>query len=291
MAAGIVVRTIAGRIRHKTMDPAVVVVDELGHHAISLLSGHIGGANLLANEVAAIVGARPVITTATDLHQLPAVDVLANQAHLHIENPNTIKVIHAALLSGKKIGCHDPYGLVCNQIPDSFRVGDGSNKPNASGKKDPQTVPGGPGIFVDDKIVELPPHILILRPKTLVAGIGCNRNTPMETLKTFLYEVLQRYRLSKDSLTCLASISIKKDEAGLLALSTVLKLPLKLFNKEALKQVSCIKTPSAMVEKHVGVKSVCEAAAVLAAKHGELVVSKQSTPNVTVAVARKSFMS
>ncbi len=288
MATGIVVRSIASLICHKTIDPAVVVVDEFGQHAISLLSGHIGGANLLSQEVAASIGAKPVITTATDLHKLPAIDMLAKEAGLFIENPNAIKSVNAAFIRGKKITCHDPYGFICSKIPENFQLE--LKTAETFDSRAENTQGDVPGVFVDDRVVELPPDILILRPQSLAVGIGCNRNTPMEELQSSVYEVLDSYQLSADSLICLATIDIKKDELGLLAFSKDFEIPLRFFNKEELKQVKRIKTPSFIVEKHVGVKSVCEAAAILATEQGELIVPKQSTPNVTVAIARKSFI-
>ena len=125
MSTGIVVRLIAGLIRHKTVDPAVVVVDDRGRHAISLLSGHIGGANELTLRIADIIGARPVITTATDVNQLPAIDILAKAQNLHIENPSAIKNVNMAILKGKTIPIHDPYQFLAdrsrNILPVNFR--------------------------------------------------------------------------------------------------------------------------------------------------------------------------
>lgn len=140
-------------------------------------------------------------------------------------------------------------------------------------------------------MVDLPRQVLILRPRSLAVGIGCNRNTAADEMKALLMETLERFRLSPLSVFTLASVDIKQDEAGLVTLSESLGIPLVFFDRETLKQVSTIATPSAMVEKHIGVKSVCEAAAILAAKNGELVVPKQHTKNVTTAVARISSMS
>ena len=112
MAAGIAVRMIAPLIRHKTKDPAVVVVDERGRHAISLLSGHIGGANTLARDTAHAIGGQAVITTATDVNDLPAIDEIATNKGLSIENPEAIKAVHMALLEGEKIRIFDPYELI-----------------------------------------------------------------------------------------------------------------------------------------------------------------------------------
>ncbi|GBC64010.1 cobalamin biosynthesis protein CbiG [Desulfonema ishimotonii] len=282
MSTGIVVRMIAPLIRHKTVDPAVVVTDELGLHAISLISGHIGGANALAKQVAEVSGATPVITTATDLNRVPSVDVLAGERHLFIENPTAIRHVSMAFLTGKKVSLYDPYDLLREAIPESavVRVDADSEIPSDM-----------PGVFIDDTLVDLPPEILVLRPRSLAVGMGCNRNTDMAEMRTLLLETLARFRLSRRSLFTLASVDIKADETGLLALGEDLKLPLTFFDRAQLKQVTAIENPSEMVEKHIGVKSVCEAAAILAAKNGKLIVPKQNTKNVTVAVARKSFTS
>ena len=145
---------------------------------------------------------------------------------------------------------------------------------------------GAVGIFVDDDVCDLPPRTLVLRPGTLVAGIGCNRNTPCREIRELLLRTLADHDLAPGSLTGLASIDIKADEAGLLELASEMNLPLRFFDREALNQVTTIQNPSEMVEKHVGVKSVCEAAAILASHQGRLIVPKKNTRNVTVAIAR-----
>jgi cobalt-precorrin 5A hydrolase len=291
MSTGIVVRLIAPLIRHKTTDPAVVVLDEKGRHAISLLAGHIGGANALANRVAGAVGATPVITTATDINDVPAIDVLAIEQNLRIENPGAIKGVNMALLAGGKIYLHDPFGILRDRLPASSLYpppGSGGNDCRRGGEPCPEDPPG---VFVDDIKVDLPPQMLVLRPRSLVAGMGCNRNTSREEMKSFLMEILNAFGLSAGSLRQIATITIKKDEPGLIALANELEIPLVFFEKEELGGVENIKTPSAMVEKHIGVKSVCEAAAILAAKGGRLIVPKQATRNVTVAIARTFSMS
>jgi len=285
MATGIVVRAIAPLIRQKTVDPAVVVADESGRYAVSLLSGHIGGANMLTRRIADAIGAEPVITTATDVNRLPAVDALAKDLGLVIENPEAIKSVHMALLCGEKIICHDPFDLICHHFT-KWMV-PGSGRPDVNVK----TGVGLPGIHVSDVRMKLPDDVLVLRPKSLVAGIGCNRNTPKGEIKACLDQVLDRFQYAPQSLGKLATIRIKADEPGLLALAEDLELPLIFFDKTELETARGVCTPSATVENYVGVKSVCEAAAILAAGQGELIVPKQKTRNVTVAVARRSSMS
>ena len=290
MSTGIVVRVIAPLIRHKTEDPAVVVVDDRGIHAISLLSGHLGGANELAQKIAGLLGANPVITTATDVNKVPAIDVLAKEKSLFIENPQAIKAVNMALLKGEKIHVHDPFSFLAKCLPNPEpRTYGGIKKYFEKDCRDKE-FERVPGVYVDDVKAELPARTLILRPASLVAGIGCNRNTGMEEMKALLQDVLETNNLASSSLKCMASIDVKADEPGLIALAENLGLTVIFFTRQELNQVKGIKNPSTIVEKHVGVKSVCEAAAIQAAQNGTLIVPKQTTQNVTIAIARINFL-
>ncbi len=284
MATGIVVRSIAPLLENKTRDPAVVVVDEAGRHAISLVSGHIGGANALAATVARAVGATPVITTATDVNALPAVDAMAVEKGLFIENPGAIRHVSMALLEKRPLGLYDPFGLFRESLPGAVPVAPCS---------DPAAALAGlqPAVFVDDRVLDLPETALVLRPASLVVGVGCNRHTPADEILDFILAVLEEARLSRASVDSLASIDLKRDEAGLLAAARRLDVPIRFFRRAQLAAVENIQSPSQMVQKHIGVKSVCEAAALKAAPRGALIVPKRKTPNVTVAVVRKSSIS
>jgi cobalt-precorrin 5A hydrolase len=291
MSTGIVVRVIAPFIRHKTEDPAVVVVDDQGRHAISLLAGHLGGANMLTHKVAKLLGANPVITTATDVSRKPAIDIVAKAKKLHIENPQAIKAVNMALLTDQKIYLHDPYVLLQNDIPNTAPWPEDGFQAGGTAKTDMQFGDAFAGVFVDDIRAALPSEVLILRPATLVVGIGCNRHTPMEEIKSLLDDVFKKNRLANASLNRVATIDLKADEPGLVELAKYLKVPITFFSREEIKTVAEIQNPSAMVEKHIGVKSVCEAAAILASAMGTLIVPKQTTANVTVAIARNVFTS
>ena len=288
MSTGIVVRLIASCIQNKTTDPAVVVIDEIGRHVVSLVSGHLGGANSLAIKVAGLIGADPVITTATDVNQAPAIDVLAKQHNLFIENPEAIKNINMAFITGKKFYLYDPYKLLRDSIDPSHiltaHILTDFKKGQIAENEDT------PGVFIDDVLADLSKKMLILRPGSLVAGIGCNRNTTIKEIKEFLEKVLEESKLAISSLISIATINLKADEPGLIALAEELNLPISFFDKDELNRADGIKSPSEMVEKHTGVKSVCEAAAILASKNGKLIVPKHSTRNVTVAIARIPFI-
>jgi cobalt-precorrin 5A hydrolase len=272
MATGIVVRLLAGLLVHKAEDPAVVVVDEGGGFAISLVSGHLGGANALARQVAAVLGARPVITTATDVNGVPAVDVVALELGLAVENPEAIKAVNMALLAGEPIAVHDPGGLLTGRVPGAVPGG---------------TVAVRARVWVEDRTLAPPAGALVLRPRSLVAGIGCNRHTGTEEMRELLLATLEAAGLARASLARLASIDLKADEPGLAGLAEELKLAVDYFSRADIRRVEDdVPTPSARVHHHIGVKSVCEAAAILASRSGTLIVPKRSSRNATVAVAR-----
>jgi cobalt-precorrin 5A hydrolase len=287
MATGIVVRTLADLIRHKTRDPAVLVMDETGHYVISLLSGHLGGANQLARELASIIGAAPVITTATDLRGVPAIDLIAQERGLRIENPDAIRTVSAALLRGETIKVCDPFAWLQGALPATMVRPIDPNAENPAGAE----IGTGPAVMVHDIHVDLPPEVLILRPASLFVGLGCNRGTPAGEITALLDTVLMRFGLARRSLAGLASVDLKADEEGLETAARRYGLPLTFFTRDRLAAVADIRTPSATVKKHIGIPSVCEAAALLASDNGDLIVPKQRTRNVTVAIARCAFTS
>jgi cobalt-precorrin 5A hydrolase len=279
MAAGIVVRMIAPYVNSKLSDPAVVVVDDHGKFAISLLSGHLGGANELARNVAKHLNAMPVITTATDIDHVPAIDILAMQHCLLIENPEAIKTVHMALLQGQKVWLHDPMNILLKDLQ-----GWVDNEMKHSGET-------CTAVFVDYKKTWLSERVLVLRPKILSVGVGCNRNTDVQEIFAFVKDVFIKFNLSIDSINNIATIEAKADEQGILALTKVLNVPVRFFSKDELDRAGSVPTPSEVVKKHMGVASICEAAAILASSCGKLLVPKQVKKNVTVAVGLMPSMS
>ena len=203
MAAGIVVRSIAPYLRGKDRDPAVVVVDEAGKFAVSLLSGHLGGANDLAREVAQILNGTPVITTATDVQGLPALDSLAAQRGLMIENLDAVRPVHMALLSGRPVRLVDPDGYLADLLKENPGLFIDENDLDAA------LTGEGPGVYAGFRERAWPPGWLILRPKNLVAGMGCHKGTPAREILDFVKRIFRQERLSLASLKALATIEAK----------------------------------------------------------------------------------
>lgn len=223
-AAGIAVRAIAPFVRDKTVDPAVVVMDEAGRHVIPLLSGHIGGANALAEKIALLTGAEAVITTATDVRGVPAIDSWAVHQDMAIENPSAIKAVSSQALAGKSVGV----AITERDIQPPFDV------------------------------------TLFLRPRTLVLGAGCKKDVDAEAFETNALSFLRMNGVSLLSVKALASIEIKKEERAFKHFCDKYRLPLLTYDAATLKAVPGVFAHSDYVEKTVGVGNVCERAAVRA---------------------------
>ncbi|TAK31633.1 MAG: cobalamin biosynthesis protein CbiG [Chloroflexota bacterium] len=286
-AAGIAVRLIAPHLVSKRLDPSVVVVDEQGRYAISLLSGHLGGANELAARVATVLGAQPIITTASDLAGTIAVDLVGAEYGWHIENPDRLTELSAALVNGLSVGLYQDAGerdwwprdkpLPANVVrcTDSGRLSKGGY---------------AAALLISDHLITdsraLPACTVIYRPRSLVLGIGCNRGTSSAEIGDLVGRTLREHGFSDRSIRRLATVDLKRDEAGLTAYADQIGVPISYFSAAELAAVEELPNPSAMVSDHVGTPGVCEPAALLAAATARLVIPKVKQGNVTLAVAR-----
>ncbi|MGW4502240.1 precorrin-3B C(17)-methyltransferase [Micromonospora sp. NPDC004336] len=310
LATGAVVRILAPLLGDKHTDPAVVVVDEAARHAVALLGGHAGGANDLAGRVGAALDARPVITTASDAVGLPGLDTLGWPVE------GAVAAVGRAILDGDRVTLVADAAWPLPALPDNVRPaptpvapadpappaaphGPGAPAgPAGSGAAAGQAGPGapagpaGPGeaagggyrLLVTDRIVPLDDRTAVLRPPSLVAGVGASRGVPAAEVRGLLDRVLAEAGLSPASLRHLASADIKADEAGIRSTADALGVPLVTHPATELAAVD-VPHPSEVVRAAVGTPSVAEAAALLGGD-AELLVPKTATAMATVAVAR-----
>ncbi|WP_319762101.1 cobalt-precorrin 5A hydrolase [Maridesulfovibrio sp.] len=275
-ASGIAVRMIAPFLKSKAEDPAVVVVDQEGEFAVSLVSGHLGGANELARLIADKIGATPVITTATDCAGVPSMDLLARDQGLIIGDIGLIKHINAAILDGEQIPVYDPDGFLDLSGFSEYFYG-------------VETVTGldscSCGIVVDWRRHDLSKKVLSLYPRCLSLGVGCRRGVPADEILELVRSVVAENKISFESIFCMGSIDAKSDESGMLEAAEILGLDLKFFSAVELNEIEVI-NPSGMVMKHMGVGGVCEAAAMKLADVKEIFVPKTKSTRVTVAIAK-----
>lgn len=283
MALGIVMRVLAPHIRDKRTDPAVVVLDEGGGFVISALSGHLGGANDLARELAGIIGAVPVITTATDVHGLGAVDVLARDYQLTMEPFEAVRGINSALVNGDRVALHTQYPLP--ETPRGFILMDEQEIDRVS--------PADWKVMVTGRY--LPPQgdrLLYLRPRNLVVGIGCRRGAGAGEIIDSVRESLKILDKSPLCIKALATVDLKAGEPGLIKAADDLGVQLLVYTREEIKNVFTARGDdlnfSPLVQQKIGVGGVCEPAALLACPRGRLIMNKTKYPGITVAVAEES---
>ena len=272
-AAGIAVRAVAPYLAGKAYDPAVIVIDEAGKFVIPVLSGHLGGANALAERLADGLGAQAVVTTATDGRGVFAVDNGARDNGCTVLDPPNIKYVSGALLRGETVGVRSDFPV------------DGRLPAHISLDAD---VESGFAIGFDTKAAPFA-HTLHLVPRIVYAGIGCRRGTDAGKIETAVQEALAAVGVPPTAVCGAASIDIKKDEPGLLLFCETHGLTLATFPAETLRQAAGDFTPSAFVAETVGVDNVCERAAVCAAGGGRLLCRKTVRDGVTVALAARDF--
>lgn len=278
-ATGIAVRSIAPYVASKKTDPAVLVTDECGKFVISLLSGHLGGANELALQAAEALHAVPIVTTATDLEGKFAVDVFAKKNNCHIFRMKEAKEVSAALLAGEKVGFYSefpwegelPDGLVnCCGLRDENWISEnepGTNVQNDNQIKSASDLFPKVGIAVTiHKNCTLFLSTTHVVPQAVALGMGCRKNKEAQAVEKAAFTCLEENQIYPQAVACLASIDIKKEEPGLLALAEKMGIPFETFSSEELLAVKGEFTASSFVSRTVGVDNVCERSAIKAAQ-------------------------
>ena len=261
-------RAIAPYCRSKATDPAVVVLDECGRFAVPLLSGHLGGANALARRLAAVCGAVPVITTATDLHGLFAVDEWAKRQSCVVAEPERIKRVSGALLAGKCVHFTTDWPIQGTPPAGVLPAADGSADLALT------LTPAGQAL-----------HIV---PRIAVLGIGCRRGTAAEHLQAAFAAFCRESGLAPQGVAAAASIDLKRDEPGLAAFCRDHGWNMDFYTAARLRAVPGSFTGSGFVTSVTGVDNVCERAAVLASG-GKLLLPKWARDGVTFAAALRPF--
>ena len=281
MASGILIRSIAPLIKSKLTDPAIINVDDNGNFAISVLSGHIGGANEMTDKIAKLLNATPVITTSTDVNNKLGIDVLARNLYLSIDNSEKILYFNKAILEGREIS------LTINPNK-NFKylfeyLNDTTFETNIS-------ISYSSKINTDEILVTLDEHELTLKEKKVVVGIGCRRGK--ESIKIFegIKKSFGELNISPTRINMFASAEIKKDEKGIIHLSDTLNIPVEFVDMEKLKLFkSGDVSKSDFVYSKFGIYGVCEPSALIVAGFdSRLIFKKTSYDGVTIAVAVSS---
>ena len=268
-ACGIAVRLIAPFIESKLSDSPVVVIDELGENVIPILSGHFGGANEIAQILADHIGARPVITTATDINNVFAIDSFAKKNGLVITDKDGIKGISHRVLAGEQVEIFIEEGInIKGQCPENISVVNDCKKARVCVSKEVK-------------------NVFTLIPKTLIIGMGCKKGKTFEELFDFITRDYEEEYLRKN-LYGISTIDVKSEETGLIKLAQYFDAKFLVYSAEELKAACGDFSESDFVNSVVGVSNVCERAAILGAKvtNGTLEKKKQADSGMTYAAAR-----
>jgi len=282
---GAVIRIIAPRLVDKKSDPAVIVIDDRAYYVISTLSGHLGGANALARLVASFLGAQPVITTAADVNETIAVDLVGREFGWVIENFGNVTKTSALMVNEEKIAIYQDAGernWWHAQLPKNVAIVDSIDKIKSAEFK--------AGLIISDRAIadEIVEKSVIYRPKSLVVGIGLHWDTSKDVIETGVKTVFAEKGLSFQSIRNISSVDRGAKVKGLDEFSAQYSIPVEIYDKEVLATVS-VPNPSPTVQKFEGTASVSEASSLLSSK-GELIVQKQKfPPNLTVAVSRIAY--
>lgn len=268
-AVGIAVRSIAPYIKDKFCDPAVLVIDELGRYVIPLLSGHVGGANELANYIGEALSAAPIITTATDINGTFAVDIFAKKNNLLISSRKLAKDVSAALLDNN-----------CIDIDSDIKSIDVKELKK---KLNPKNKACDIKVRITDRIYD--DTVLTLIPKNLYIGVGCKKNTDADKMWDFVNDMFRLEGLDIRAVKSIGSIDIKRDEDAVKNLANRLNVPFLTFTKDELNSVSGDFFESEFVRKTVGVGNVCERAVCIQCNN--LIVKKTTREGMTVAIGRE----
>ncbi len=276
MATGIVVRSISPYIEDKTKDPAILVLDEKGKNVISLLSGHVGGANEMTLKISSLIHANPVITTATDVNEKGALDLILKKIDGVVENfKETVKYINSLLVENKKVGIYmeepfdiDDRGFI--KVESLHNLQDLEALVYITNKKE---------IKANFK------NVVKVVPRNLILSIGCRKDTDSALLYTSLLDFLEKENMDIRGIQAIGSVDVKKEEKAIIDLSDKLKVPFKIVNREEILKIEDQFPKSEFVKKSIGVYSVAEPVAYLLSG-GNVIKSKTKYKGITFGLGR-----
>lgn len=276
-ATGIAVRLVAPYLKHKSQDPAVISIDDLGRFTISLLSGHIGGGNELTLELAKHIESIPVISTASDIRGFEALDLFAKKHNYHMEDKKDLTKIMAMMVNDKGIGFYSEDKVIID-YPHLKIIRDLNNIEN----KDIQAL-----IIISSSNIQTAleiPHI-VLRPKNINIGIGCKKDISGERIIEAMDQSLDLLSLSNKSIKAMGTVEIKKNEQGIIDAAKHFSCPLEIYSIEDIREVEDKFEGSKFVKDTIGVASVSEPCAYLLG--GQILLGKSKHNGITVSISKE----
>ncbi|KZX14619.1 cobalamin biosynthesis protein CbiG [Methanobrevibacter cuticularis] len=296
MATGILIRSICSKLQDKYSDPAILSMDDNGKYVISLLSGHLGGANELSKKIAKLLDIQEIITTATDINGKIGIDTLANKYHWRIKNPKDILIFNKAILEDEKVylllnNLNNSQSSVNNYIDDlnnylknnTLEILDLKNNDNTIENIDKLALNN-----VSDEIIAIfNDNLLFLNQKKIVVGIGARAGISKEKVMIAIEKVMDTLNLPIERIDYLATVEMKKNEKGIIEASKTFNKPLKIVNTDEIKNLDSSDISfSEFVNKKFDIPGVCEPSAlIVSGVNSKIIHKKIAIDGVTVAVA------
>ncbi|WP_337742736.1 cobalt-precorrin 5A hydrolase [Fusobacterium gonidiaformans] len=270
MASGIVIRKISKLIKSKDIDPAVLLIDEGKHFVISLLSGHLGGANEITYKIASLLNLIPIITTSSDITGKIAVDIISQKLNAELEELKSAKEVTSLIVDGKTVDILLPKNV---KVQKADKI-----------SKNPD------GIIVVSNKRKL--EMTRIFPKNLILGIGCKKDTREKEILEAIEASMKKHNLDMRSIKHIATVDIKKDELGLVQAAKTLEKELIIISREEIKKVQDKFEGSDFVEKNIGVRAVSEPVAYLSSsRKGQFLERKAKYQGITISIYEEEIES
>lgn len=270
MASGIVIRKIAPLIKSKDTDPAVLLIDEGKHFVVSLLSGHLGGANEMTYRLSEALNLIPVISTSSDVTGKIAVDTISQKLQAELEDLQSAKEVTSLIVDGKKVEI---------LLPENVKI-----------RKNPETNTNPEGVILLSNKKTL--QITKLYPQNLILGIGCKKDTEAIEIVEAIETVMGKHNLDMRSVKHIATVDVKKEEAGLIRASEMLGKNLVIIGREEIKRVQHSFEGSDFVERNIGVRAVSEPVAYLSSSRtGHFLERKAKYKGITISIYEEEIKS
>jgi len=292
VSLGAVVRTIAPFLKDKNTDPAVLVIDDNANFVISVLSGHVGGANELTEEIAKLLGSQPVVTTASDVGKTIPVDILGREFGWTLDSKENVTKVSASVVNQEPIAFYQEAGEPGwwkrdTPLPANIRLCRSFEELDDPAFK--------AVLIVTDKQLPddwpLRSKAVVYRPKSLVLGMGCDKGVSLQDIEDLIFKTLADHGLSIKCLKAVSTVDLKAEEPGLKEFAQKHGLPLHSFTREEINQVKDVPNPSEMAMKYIGAIGVAEPSVLLCSQAETLLVPKVKAARVTLAIARMNFKS
>lgn len=280
-ATGIAVRLIAPFIKHKSKDPAIICIDDKSRFIISLLSGHLGGANSLTERLAEKLDAIPVITTASDSRGIEAIDLFAQKNDYHMENMKMVTEVTRKMVDGKNILFFSERAEKINY--NNLILLNDIEKFELEDQVDGAIIVTSKNIDIDKRLKDIP--VCILRPKNLNIGIGCKKDMPKERIIQAIEDLFSELNLSTKSIKNIGSVEVKKNELGIIEAAKYFGVDFKIFTIDEIGKVDNKFNKSEFVKKTIGVYSVAEPSAYLLG--GEFLSMRTTHEGITLSVTKE----